>query len=112
MRRKLPVLTMYRHKVSGLDECEHQFQLLGASVTRNVDVAVGIGDHRGPAPRHVIHDPGDGLLIARDHTGREHDGVPGKERNRGMVVDGDSWKGRERLSLRARAQAQHILRVL
>ena len=110
MPGQLPVLPMYRHEVARPDEGKHQFQLLVAAVAGDVDVSRAVGHDLGAAPGDVVHHPADGLLVAGNDPGREHDHVVLVELHVPVVVDGDAGQRGQRLALRAGAEADDVLR--
>ena len=67
-------------------------------------------DHLGVPASDVVHHAADGLLVAGDFPGREHDDVVGLEAHVAVIVDGDPRQRGLRLALRARANADDILR--
>src|SRR4029079_17937181 len=60
---ELPVLSMYRHEMARSDERKHELELLLATMAGDMDVLVSFGNDLCVAPRNVIDDPADRLLV-------------------------------------------------
>ena len=94
-------VAMERHHVAGLDEVEHQLDLLRVAVPGGVhrcvagryDVAADVVE----AVDRLVH----GALVAGDRRGREDDRVAALQLHLGMVAIGHPAQCRQRLALRA-----------
>ena len=97
-------------KYCGLTSDEHELQLFLAAVARDMDVLRPLVDDVRAAARNVVHDAADGLLVPRYRPRRKHHHVVPLEPHLPVIVDGDPRQRRLRLTLRPRAQADHVLR--
>src|SRR5882672_65103 len=106
--RELAEFAVHRDEESRPHEGQHQLELLLAPVAGDVDVLDALVDHVGAAPRQMVDDAADRLLVAWNRPRRQHDRVVGADLHVAVIVDRDARQRRHRFALRAGGQAQHV----
>src|SRR5512132_3932851 len=74
-----------------------------------MDVLDSLVDNLGLSARNVVHHASDGFFVARDLTRREHHHIVLIQADVAVIVDGDPRERGLWLSLRSRADADHVL---
>ncbi len=102
-------LAVDRREEAGADELQHQQQVAGAAVARDVDARIGaLGDEVGVGAHQAVDDLVDGQLVARDRARRVEHRVARRDRHLVVLAAGDAAEGGHRLALAAGAD-EHLL---
>lgn len=102
-------LTVNRHKVGGLGHGHQELELLLATVTGDVDESAVLIPHVAAELGQAVDDLLDGLLVARNGSCREDDGIALVNRERLVLTVGHAGQRRQRLALRTGAHDDDLI---
>lgn len=94
-------LTMDRQEVLGIDEREHELELLGTRMPRDVHERTVLVPHVGAYLGELVDDARDRLLVAGNGRGRDDDGIAALDFDGLVLPHRHARKGRQRLALAA-----------
>ena len=109
MGAKMHGLTVNRHKVRGLGHGHQELELLLATVTRDVDESAVLIPHVAAELGQAVDDLLDGLLVARNGSCREDNGIALVNGERLVLAIGHAGQSRQRLALRTSAHDDDLV---